>query len=140
MVIVRIIAAGAIAGVLANITGYVITGWLFHPYQAQTPKTWRSAESWTHYLYSSGLRFLACLATAIFYDVFSAAPPGIFGGAISSGACFGALLWVATAAPVILETALFVNWHRGFVVGLLLDWLVLCLIAGTIASVVIHAA
>jgi len=46
---------------------------------------------------------------------------------------------MATAAPVILETALFVNWHRGFVVGLLLDWLVLCLIAGACASVAIHA-
>jgi len=139
MVVLKIIAAGAIAGVLANITGYVITGRLFHPYQAQTPKTWRNAESWTHYLYSAGIRVLACIAVATFYEVFGAGAPGVAGGAIYSGLCFATLLWMATAAPVILETALFVNWHRGFVVGLLLDWLVLCLIAGACASVAIHA-
>jgi hypothetical protein len=29
---------------------------------------------------------------------------------------------------------LFVNWHRGFVVGLLLDWLVVCLLASMAAA------
>jgi hypothetical protein len=135
MVILRILAAGAIAGVLVNFTGYVITARLFHRYQAQTPTTWRSTESLSHYMYSSGLRFLACIAVAFFFDIFGAATSGVVGSAIPRGICFALLLWLATAAPLILETALFVNWHRGFVVGLLLDWLVLCLIAGTIASV-----
>ena len=49
MVILKILAAGAIAGIVANATGYVITGRLFHPYQAKTPNTWRATESWTHY-------------------------------------------------------------------------------------------
>ena len=58
MVALKILAVGGIAGVLSNITGYVITGLVFHRYQAQTPNTWRSAESWTHYLYSAGVRIL----------------------------------------------------------------------------------
>jgi hypothetical protein len=136
MPILKVIAAGAIAGVLANITGYIITARLFHRYQAQTPATWRRAESWTHYLYSAGLRLLACVAVAFFYSLFAAGTPGAVDSAIPRGLGFAALLWMAAAAPVILETALFVNWHRGFVVGLLLDWLVLCLIAGTVSSLV----
>ena len=136
MVATKIIAAGIIAGILSNITGYLITGRLFHRYQARTPNTWRASESWTHYLYSAVVRLLSCLAIAFLYDVFGASAPVLLGGVISSGATFGGCLWAATAAPVILEVALFVNWHRGFVVGLLLDWLALCVIASTVASVV----
>jgi len=44
-----------------------------------------------------------------------------------------------TILPLLLEVALFVNWHRGFVVGLLLDWLVVCILASTAAVVVVGA-
>ena len=135
MIALKILAVGGIAGVLSNITGYVITGLVFHRYQAQTPNTWRSTESWTHYLYSAGVRILACTAIALLYDAFGVGIPGLVTGAIPNGASFGAFIWAAAAAPVILEAALFVNWHRGFVVGLLLDWLVLCVVAGVVASV-----
>lgn len=135
MVALKILVVGGIAGVLSNITGYVITGLVFHRYQALTPNTWRSAESWMHYLYSAGVRIFACTAIALLYDAFGAGIPDLVTGAIPNGAGFGAFLWAATAAPVILEAALFVNWHRGFVVGLLLDWLVLCVVAGVVASV-----
>ena len=56
MVILKILAAGAIAGIVANATGYVITGRLFHPYQAKTPNTWRATESWTHYQDATAVR------------------------------------------------------------------------------------
>jgi len=46
VVILQPLAAGVVAGILSNITGYLITGRLFHPYQAQTPNTWRAAP-WT---------------------------------------------------------------------------------------------
>ena len=46
MLITQMLAAGAIAGILSNVTGYAITGRLFHRYQARTPNTWRAAESW----------------------------------------------------------------------------------------------
>jgi Na+/melibiose symporter-like transporter len=136
---IKIIAGGVLAGILSNITGYLITGRLFHGYQARTPNTWRTSESWNLYLYSAGVRVLSSLAIALLYSVIGARTTALIGGAISSGATFGCWLWAAAAAPVILEIALFVNWHRGFVVGLLLDWLTLCVIASTVASVVQHA-
>jgi hypothetical protein len=36
---------------------------------------------------------------------------------------------------IILELAMFVKWHRGFVIGLLLDWLVVCVLAGVASSI-----
>jgi hypothetical protein len=138
-VIKKIIVAGLIAGILANISGYLITGRLFHGFQARTPNTWRATESWSHYLYSSGARIFSCLAIILLHDAFGAIVPTIFGSTLLGGAAFGAGLWAAIAAPIILEAALFVNWHRGFVIGLLLDWLALCVIASMIGSVVTGA-
>ena len=133
MVTLQPIAAGVVAGILSNITGYVITGRLFHPYQAQTPNTWRAAESYTHYLYSAGVRVLACIGIAILYGL-AAASTSVFGsGAILGAAVFGISLWAVAVAPVIIEVALFVNWHRGFVAGLLLDWLIVCVVASIAA-------
>jgi hypothetical protein len=127
------LAAGVVAGILSNITGYVITGRLFHPYQVQTPNTWRAAESHTHYLYSAGVRVLACIGIAILYGL-AAASTSVFGsGAILGAAAFGISLWAVAVAPVIIEVALFVNWHRGFVAGLLLDWLIVCVVASIAA-------
>ena len=84
---------------------------------------------------TSGVRIFACTAIALLYGAFGVGIPDLVTGAIPNGAGFGVFLWAATAAPVTLEAALFVNWHRGFVVGLLLDWLVLCVVAGVFASV-----
>jgi hypothetical protein len=135
----KILAASVIAGILASITGYVITGRIFHVYQTRTPNTWRAAESWTQYLYSSGIRVFSCLAIVLLYYVFGAGALIARTSTILGGVTFGGFIWAAIAAPVILEAALFVNWHRGFVVGLLLDWLALCVIAGAVASTVTGA-
>jgi hypothetical protein len=127
------VVAGVVAGILSNVTGYVITGQLFHPYQQQTPNTWRATESHAHYLYSAGARIVACVGIVLLYGV-AATSTAFFGsGAASGAALFGVCLWTATVAPVILEVAVFVNWRRGFVVGLLLDWLVVCVIAALMA-------
>jgi len=135
MTTLKIVAAGAVAGILANATGYLITGRWFHPYQALTPNTWRTTESWTHYQYATAIRIAACIAIALFYVALRSVIP-IFGdAAIARGATFGLLLWAVTILPVVLEVALFVNWHRGFVVGLLLDWLVVCVLASTAAAI-----
>jgi hypothetical protein len=132
--VVPILSAGVVAGILSNITGYALTGRLFHSYQARTPNTWRAAESWASYLYSSGVRILACIGIALLYHALAQGSPLFGAGALPGGAAFGACLWVVAVAPVIVETALFVNWHRGFVIGLLLDWLVVCLVAGVAAA------
>lgn len=60
MVPVEVLAAAAIAGVAANVSGYLITGRLFHRYQSNTPATWRTVESWTHYAYAAGIRRPHC--------------------------------------------------------------------------------
>ena len=137
--LIKIVVAGLIAGVLANISGYLITGRLFHGFQARTPNTWRAAESWSPYLYSAGVRLFSCLAIILLHDAFGAMVPALFGSTLLGGAAFGVCFWGAIAAPIILEVALFVNWHRGFVIGLLLDWLALCVIAGMIGSVIAEA-
>jgi hypothetical protein len=139
MAIIKVLAAGVIAGSVANATGYLITGRLFHPYQARTPGTWRAAESWTHYLNAAAIRIAACVAIGFLYVALGTAAPTIAGGAIARGVSFGAILWAVTILPLLLEVALFVNWHRGFVVGLLLDWLVVCILASTAAVVVVGA-
>ena len=126
----RVLLDGAIAGILTTVTGYWITGRLFHAYQARTPNTWRSTESWTSYLASTGLRLFACIAIAGLYGALDIGTSAFGRATIPSGAIFGVALWAITAVPVILEAALFVNWHRGFVIGLLLDWLIVFVLAG----------
>lgn len=137
MPILRIIIAGLTVGILANATGYLITGRLFHPYQAKTPHTWRQAESWTHYQYATAIRIAACIGIGLFYAAFAASFAGFGGSAIARGAGFGALLWAATILPLVLEVALFVNWHRGFILGLVMDWLVVCVLASVAAAVAV---
>jgi len=133
VVILQPLAAGVIAGILSNVTGYVITGRLFHRYQEQTPNTWRAAESYAHYLYSAGVRVLACIGIAFLYDLLAASTLVFGSGAILGAAVFGVSLWAVIVAPVVIEVALFVNWHRGFVAGLLLDWLIVCVVASIAA-------
>ena len=134
MVALRIVTAGALAGIAANATGYAITGRWFHPYQARTPAAWRPGESWKHYQYATLIRIGACLAVACLYAALARAVPSFATGALARGASFGALIWGAAIVPLVLEVSLFVNWHRGFVVGLLLDWLVVCLLASMAAA------
>lgn len=138
MVTLKILAAGVIAGIAANATGYLITGRIFHPYQVKTPGTWRATESWTHYQYAALIRIAACIGVA-FVCAFLGAPLAPGTNALSRGIAFGSIIWSVTILPLLLEAALFVNWHRGFVVGLLLDWLVVCVLASVAAAVVLGA-
>lgn len=139
MLILKIFAGGLIAGIVANVTGYVITGRLFHPYQAKTPNTWRQAESWTHYQYATAVRIVACIGIGFLYAAVGTAFPALVTQGISRGLGFGSMLWAVTILPLVLEVALFVNWHRGFVGGLLLDWLVVCVLASVSAAVAVGA-
>ena len=114
----KLLAAGAFAGVIANVTGYLITGRFFHRYQ---------------------VRISASIGIGFLYAAVGAVSP-VFGmEMVTRGATFGSILWMVTILPVVLEMALFVNWHRGFVVGLLLDWLVVCALASVSANVALSA-
>jgi hypothetical protein len=136
VVTLKILAAGVIAGIAANATGYLITGRIFHPYQAKTPSTWRATESWAHYQYATVIRIAACIGVAFVYTVIGA-PLALGTNALSRGISFGSIIWAVTMLPLLLEVALFVNWDRGFVVGLLLDWLIVCVVASVAAAVVV---
>jgi hypothetical protein len=133
--IFKILATGACAGMIANVTGYLITGRVFHRYQARTPHTWRTGESWMDYTNAALLRIAGCMAVGALYVVLAPGLAPLISPVGLRGAGFGAILWAATILPLVLELALFVKWHTGFVVGLLVDWLVVCLLASTAAAV-----
>jgi hypothetical protein len=128
----RIILAGLLSGVIGVFSSWLITGVIFHPFQARTPRTWRATEGATHYAAASALTILAALVITGFF----AATGGLHGvtGPISNGIYFGFLCWAALALPVILSISVFVNLDMAFVVGLLLDWLVVSLVAGGVAG------
>ena len=133
--IFRVAIAGVIAGVLANVSGYFITGRWFHRFQAHTPNTWRAAESWVHYQYSALIRLACCVGIALLYAAFGSQALELAESALVRALFFGSLLWLAVAMPIILEISIFVHWHKGFVVGLLLDWFVLIQLASIAAAI-----
>lgn len=128
----RIILAGLISGVIGVLSSWLITGVIFHSFQSRTPQTWRAGEGAAQYAAASALTILAALVITSFF----AATGGLHGvtGPISNGIYFGFLCWAALALPITLSVSLFVNLDKGFVVGLLLEWLAVSLIAGGVAG------
>jgi hypothetical protein len=111
------IPLGAIAGlVLSSTTSFLITGRLFHPYQKKTPSTWRT-ESWRQHLFAMLLQTMAGVGLGCLFAVGGAPPLGI------KLFEMGAAVWIVLAACILIQ-ALYVNWDRGFVVGLIIDWTV----------------
>ena len=134
MAMTSMLMAGVVAGIAANLTGWLITGRLFHSFQASTPATWRAKEGTGHYTAAALLRIFACIQIAFAFAALNGAALLVGHGWAASGVLFGLLAWLALVLPVLLEIYVFVNWHRGMVTGLLLDWLVLCGLAGLSAS------
>ena len=135
----KIVIAGVFAGVLANVSGYLITGRWFHRFQAHTPNTWRVSESWVNYQYSALIRIACCVGIALLYAFFGSQALYLSDSAVTRTLLFGSALWLVIALPIILEISIFVNWHKGFVVGLLLDWLVVLLLASVAAAIAMGA-
>ena len=109
------IPLGAIAGLIMNATAsYLITGRLFHRYQQKTAATWRP-DSWRHHLFAMLLQAIAGAGIGWLF---------VFCGAPSIGFTLvelAAAIWIVLVACILIQ-ALYVNWHVGFVVGLVLDW------------------
>jgi hypothetical protein len=119
------IPIGAISGLILSATAsFLITGRLFHRYQKSTPGTWRS-ESWRSHALAmllqtiggAGIGWLFALAGAprLGFELLEVA----------------AALWIVLIAYILIQ-ALYVNWHPGFVAGLLLEWTVF--IAGVLLA------
>lgn len=116
----RHMMVGAIAGiVLVTTTGFLITGYAFHPLQKLTPATWRRESARNH-------------ALAVLWATLAGAAMGTIEAQFPKSddwqfvVKFAALLWAAAAAPVIATLATYVNLHVAVVIGLLLEWLVFC--------------
>jgi hypothetical protein len=106
---------GAISGlILSSTASYLITGRLFHPYQKKTPGTWR-AESWRSHAVAMLLQTIAGASIGWIFALVGAPPVGVRLFAVA------AAVWMVLIACILIQ-ALYVNWHAGFVLGLVLDW------------------
>jgi hypothetical protein len=126
----KIAMAAAICAVFAVVVSGVMQAGIFHKFQRLTPSTWRP-EGPRQYLFGSAARAL-CGVIFPFLYIYTGMPRGItFAGDSSlwiiAGLKFGLLAWGAVSLPQTLSTGTFVNLHRGFVLGLALDWLLICL-------------
>lgn len=124
---------GAIAGLVTIFTSWLWMGVIFHPYQARTPETWRP-EGNLSYLLSSAIHFLACIAIATLLQLVVAGGSGFFGQGVLGALRFGALIWMALAAPLAIDAGVFIKLHPWVVVGQLLDWLTTSLVACAITA------
>jgi hypothetical protein len=118
MGITRFAVVGGLAGVVMSMTtGWLITGYLCHRFQRATPMTWRH-EIWVQHA-------LAVLLSGIGGVALGSLDARVAWShaAANSALLFAALLWGATAGPVIATIATYVNMHRVVVTGLLLEWL-----------------
>ena len=124
------LVAGAVAGLFGVMTSWLVTGVMFHPYQRLTPGTWRLKEGPREYALASGATILAALIIAIFFALTGGVPTLAGSSWVANGALFGFLCWAALGVPVLMSMGVFVNVHVGVVIGLLLDWLLVSVLAG----------
>ncbi|MBA3963717.1 MAG: hypothetical protein H0X40_17705 [Chthoniobacterales bacterium] len=124
---------GAIAGVLAIFTSWLWMGVIFHRFQRLTPDTWRPENNGSYAL-SAAIHFGACIAIATLFLFVAFRPGNTFAGGLRGAFRFGALIWMALAAPFAIEAAIFIRLHPWVVVGQLLDWLTTSLLACLIVA------
>ena len=132
----RILLAGAASAVTTLVIAYVVIAWLFHDYQKRTPATWRP-EGPREYTLSSVLSLTSGFAFAILFAMAGSTVVSRVGHWLPGGLLFGLTCFVALPLPVILSDAIFINLHRGFVVGTLLNSLLTCLACGVLCAALI---
>jgi hypothetical protein len=126
------LAPGAIAGIMSIFTSWLWMGVVFHRFQQQTPNTWRP-ENNRSYALSSAITFLSCIAIATLF-LLVARMGGVFAGGCTGALRFAAVSWMALAAPVVINAAVFVNLHPWFVLGQVINSLTTSILACTITS------
>ncbi len=95
---------------------------VFHRYQQATPQIWRP-EGARNYVLSSIVRLLSAVAIAVVYVLIARFHVAFFSGGIAGALRFAAVIWIALAAPIIIEAAIYVRLHSMVVLGQVLDWL-----------------
>src|SRR5579862_7781145 len=125
----RTLAAGSLSGLMAVAIGGVIHGWLFHDFQRHTPDTWRQ-EGPMHIALGSAALFLSGITYAFFFAPLGSMVMYSITHWVTVGVIFGIGCWAALALPLILSISVFVNLHRGVVLGLLIEWLLISITSG----------
>lgn len=116
------VLVGAVSGlVLGATTSFLITGHLFHPFQKKTPATWRP-ESWRQHVLALLFHLVAGAGVGWLYAMSGAPTIG------SSLLELTAAIWLVVASCLLIH-ALYVNWHPGFVLGIVIDWAVFVFVA-----------
>jgi hypothetical protein len=126
------LAPGAIAGIVSIFTSWIWMGVVFHRFQKLTPNTWRP-ENNRSYTLSSAIHLLTCIAIATVF-LLVARTGGVFSGGLAGALRFAAVGWMALAAPVVIDAAVFVNLHPWVVVGQVVDSLTTSVLACTITA------
>ena len=129
MSLVRLLVAGAVGGFASIFTSWLVTGALFHRYQRLTPDTWRP-EGPAQYALISLVQVLSGAAVGLLWYVTGGPAHAAASAWVARGLLFGGVLWLATACPYHLVSAVYVRLHRGVTVGLLLDSLAGLLLVG----------
>jgi hypothetical protein len=124
---------GLIAGIISVFTSWFWIGFVFHNYQRRTPETWRK-ETAAHHFLSSVITLAAALVIATLYVMVARGHAGTLGLGLYGAVWFAVIAWVGFAVPVLLNHVLYVNVHPLFVVGLLLNWLTIALVASCFTS------
>jgi hypothetical protein len=108
-------------------------GVVFHGYQRETPNTWR-AEGPRSYIAATLLHILASIGIACLLTLMARFNIDFFGTGVVSNLRFAGCIWLAVSLPIILESAVFVRFHPLVVVGQLLDWLSVAVLACVITG------
>jgi hypothetical protein len=134
----KIAEAGAICGGVALVVGVALQAGVFHRFQKKTPGTWR-AEGPSKYALSVVCRLLVGVGFPLLYIYTGmGAADAVRTEWLTIGLKMGLLTWMAAALPLTLSMATFVNLHKGVVLGLILDWAVVCLACGVICAKILQ--
>ena len=133
--LMRIILAAVISAVVGIAVDWLVSLKLFHRYRSRTPDTYRPAAR-----RRPALMWSAIILAAFTYAIFFAVTGGIGWLNVTQwvriGILFGIGCWMALALPLVLSLSVFVNLHRGVVIGLLVDWLLLSISFGIVCAAV----
>ncbi len=124
---------GLVSGVLSILASWFWMGFLFHSYQRATPQTWR-AEGPRHYFLSSIVRLFSAIAIAVLYVLVARFHVAFFSDGIAGALRFAAVIWLALAAPVAIEAAIYIRLHSMVVLGQVLDWLTTAVLVCVVTS------
>ena len=128
------IVPGLIAGVVSLFTSWFWMGLVFHRYQRATPETW-GPEGPRNYALSSLVRVVSAIAISFLYVLVARFHVDFFADGMAGALRFAAVIWIALAAPVAIEAAIYVRMHSMVVVGQVLDWLTTVVLACAITFV-----